>query len=123
MAPERIVALAMVPGVALAFVLIAAMTMRMSKQQLEVVAANLCELAHEIARHRQGDGPHWIMLSHVEREMLRHGIAINGDDLQAAVALAVERCVLRVEGQPVHSIGAWRRDWQLDREPERFARR
>ena len=113
----------MVPGVALAFVLIAAMTTLMSKQQLEVVAANLCELANEIARHRQGAGPHCIALSHVEREMLRHGIAINGDDLQAAVALAVKRCVLKIEGQPVHSICAWQSDWHLDREPDRFARR
>ena len=110
----------MVPGVAPAFVLITAM--HMSKQQLEVVAASLCELANEIARHRQGAGPHWIMLSDIECEMLRHGIAINGDDLQAAVTLAVERCVLRVEGQPVHSISAWQRDWQLDSEPDRFAR-
>lgn len=116
------VALAMIPGVAVAFVLIGPMTMGMSKQQLEVVAANLCELANEIARHRQGGGPHWIMLSHVEREMLRHGIAINGDDLQAAVALAAERCVLRVEGQPVHSISAWQRDWGLEREPGRVTR-
>lgn len=96
----------MITGVALPVVLILVMTVRMSKQHLEVVATNLCKLANEISRHRQGGGPHWIALSHVEREMLRHGIAINSDDLQAAVALAVERCVLRVEGQPVHSISA-----------------
>jgi len=65
----------MITGAALAFVLIAAMTMRTSKRNLEVVAANLCELANEIARHRRGGGPHWIVLSHFEREMCRHGIA------------------------------------------------
>lgn len=91
----------LVPGAAVVFVLIVTMNTRMSRQQLEVVAANLCELANEIARHRQGAG-----LSQVEREMLRDGIVMNGDDLQAAVALAVERCVLRVEGQPVQSVSA-----------------
>ena len=85
------------------------MIRRMSRQQLEVVAANLCELANEIARHRRGGGPHWVMLSHIEHEMLRYGIEIHGDDLQAAVSIAAELCVLKTAGEPVHSISSWQK--------------
>ena len=99
------------------------MTKPMSRRQLEVIAAHLCELANEIAHHRQGGGPHWTMLAHVEREMLRVGIEIHRDDLRAAVLIAVERCVLKTEGEPIHSISAWPRNWHIGEAEARQAGR
>jgi len=35
----------------------------------------------------------------------QHGVELHGEDLQATVSIAAERCVLKTEGKPVHSVG------------------
>jgi hypothetical protein len=79
----------------------------------DAIAEHLCALVRELTRHRQGRGPHWVMVETVAREMRRHGLDLAHDDLQAAIALCVERHVMKTAGDPVHSIAPWQKDWQL----------
>jgi hypothetical protein len=58
----------------------------------EALADHLCALAAELTRHRQGPGPHWLMVETIARELRRHGVNVTGD--QAAIAVARVRCVL-----------------------------
>ena len=54
-----------------------------------------------------------MMLADIE-EALRHH-RLDANELQAAIAIAVERRLLRVAGTPVHSISPWRNGWPIDR--------
>lgn len=71
------------------------------------LADHLCALIIGLTSHRQGSGPHWIMVETIGRELRRHGFKFSDADLQAAIAIAAERCVLKVEGDPVHSVSVW----------------
>ena len=53
------------------------------------------------------------MVETIAREMRRHGLTVTDAELQAAIEMARVRCVLKVEGNPVHSISPWQRDWNL----------
>jgi hypothetical protein len=75
-----------------------------TRRQIEAIADQLCALVDELTRHRGGSGPHWIGVDTIEHSMRRHGVAVHHDDLQAAVAIAVKRCVLKTEGNPPHSV-------------------
>lgn len=79
----------------------------------DAIADHLCDLVRELTSHRQGRGPHWIAVSTIEREMRRRGLDLAHDDLQAAISIAVERCVLKTAGEPPHSIAAWQKDWRV----------
>jgi hypothetical protein len=79
----------------------------------DAIADHLCELITGLTKHRQGRGPHWIAVSDLEQELRRHGLDLAQDDLQAAIALCVERHVMKAEGKPAHSIAPWQKDWQL----------
>jgi hypothetical protein len=70
----------------------------------DAIASHLCDLVRGLTSHRQGSGPHWIAVSTIERELRRHGLDLAHDDLQAAIAICVERRTLKAEGDPVHSI-------------------
>lgn len=83
------------------------MSSRLSAKQLSVLADQVCELAHALTSHRAGGGPHWIMVGHMMAALAAHGVNVTLEDMDAAIALAVERCVLKTEGQPVHSISPW----------------
>lgn len=86
-----------------------------TRRELEAVAGHLCDLARGLTSHRGGTGPHWIMVSTVHDALGRHGIALDDADLQAAIAIAVERHVMKAEGKPVHSITPWQKDWDIKR--------
>ena len=76
----------------------------------DAIADHLCTLIAGLTSHRRGGGPHWLMVSTLERELRRHGLDLSHDDLQAAISLCVERRTLKAEGRPVHSISpieAW----------------
>jgi hypothetical protein len=77
---------------------------RLTRRQLDALADRVCELVHALTSHRGGTGPHWIMIHDIETALRKHGLDIDHDDLQAAVAIAVERCVLKTEGEPPHSV-------------------
>lgn len=79
----------------------------------DAIADHLCDLIAGLTAHRQGSGPHWIAVSTIERELRRHGLDLAQDDLHAAVAIAVSRCVLKTAGEPVHSIAVWQKDWEI----------
>lgn len=79
----------------------------------DALADHLCDLVRELTRHRQGGGPHWVMVETVARELRRHGIGIDDADLQAAIAVCVERHTMKAEGDPVHSIAPWQKDWEI----------
>jgi hypothetical protein len=44
------------------------------------------------------------MLSEIEAAFHAYGVDIRGDELQQAIAIAVERCALKTAGQPMHSV-------------------
>jgi hypothetical protein len=79
----------------------------------DAIADHLCEIVAGLTAHRQGRGPHWVMVETVAREMRRHGLDLAHDDLQAAIALCVERHVLKTAGTPPHSIAPWQREWDV----------
>lgn len=80
-----------------------------------ILADNLCDLVRELTRPRQGGGPHWLAVSDLHAAMRRHGLDLADDDLQAAIAICVERCVLKTAGDPPHSVAPWQRDWDIGR--------
>ena len=53
------------------------------------------------------------MVETIARDLRRHGVPVTGDELQAAIAVARVRSVLKVEGDPLHSISPWQKDWDL----------
>jgi hypothetical protein len=55
-----------------------------------------------------------LMVSTIAAKLQRHDVTVTGDELQAAIAVARGRCVLKVEGNPVHSISPWQKAWDLD---------
>lgn len=77
------------------------------------LADHLCDLIAGLTSHRQGRGPHWISVSDLERELRRHGISVTHDDLQSAIALCVERHVMKAEGSPTHSVAVWQKEWDV----------
>jgi hypothetical protein len=79
----------------------------------DVLAETLCDLARELTSHRRGGGPHWIAVSDIEDAMRRHGLDIDHDDLQAAIAICVERHTMKAEGRPFHSIAPWQKEWKI----------
>lgn len=85
----------------------------MSRAQLEGIASLVYDLVIELTRHRPPGERRWMMLADIE-EALRHH-RLDANELQAAIAIAVERRLLRVAGTPVHSISPWRNGWPIDR--------
>ncbi|MGE0758873.1 MAG: hypothetical protein AB7O38_17760 [Pirellulaceae bacterium] len=75
-----------------------------TRVQLEGIAALLYDLAVELTRHRRGSGPYWIMIADLYEALDRCGLDLAHDDFDAAIVIAVERCVLKTVGTPVHSI-------------------
>jgi hypothetical protein len=70
----------------------------------DAIADHLCDLVRGLTAHRGGSGPHWVMVETLACELRRHGLDLAHDDLQAAIALCVERRTLKAEGDPAHSI-------------------
>ena len=69
--------------------------------------SHLVELVEALTKHRQGSGPHWLMVSEIEAALRAHGVEIDGAELHQAIAIARQRCELKTEGQPVHSVSRW----------------
>lgn len=82
-----------------------------------ILADHLCDLVRELTRHRQGSGPHWLAVSDLHAAMRRHGLDLALDDLQAAIAVCVDRGTMKGEGEPPHSISPLQREWQIGRKP------
>jgi hypothetical protein len=82
----------------------------------DAIADHLCELIAGLTSARRGRGPHWIAVSTVARELRKADIVVDDADLQAAIALCVERHVMKAEGRPAHSIAVWQKDWKIERE-------
>lgn len=53
------------------------------------------------------------MLADIEEALRRQDLDAN--ELQRAIAIAVERRLLKAAGTPVHSISPWCSSWQIDR--------
>lgn len=87
--------------------------MPMSCAQLEGLVSLVYDLAVELTRHRPGGEPRWVMLADIEEALRQH--ELDSGELQAAIAIAIERRLLRAAGTPVHSICPWRNGWQIDR--------
>lgn len=68
------------------------------------LADHLCDLVRSLTANRRGSGPHWVAVSTVWRELQRAKVKVLPADLQAAIAICVERRTLKAEGEPVHSI-------------------
>ena len=88
-------------------------TMPMSCAQLEGLAFLVSDVVVELTRHRPAGESRWVMLADIEEAMRQH--ELDSNELQAAIAVAVERRLLRAAGTPVHSISPWRNGWQIDR--------
>jgi hypothetical protein len=67
----------------------------------------VCELVEALTKHRQGSGPHWLMVSTIEAALRAHGVELNGTELHQAIAIAQLRYELKTQGQPVHSVSRW----------------
>ena len=89
--------------------------MPLARRQLDAIADHLCDLVRELTSHRRGTGPHWIMVADLHDALVRHGLDLDDDDLQAAIAICVGRHVMKAEGTPVHSISRWQKDWDIRR--------
>lgn len=87
--------------------------MSATHRHLETIAASLPGLAIGLTRHRQGPGPHWIMVGAVIEALREHGIGISDADLDAAIAIAVANDALKAVGDPVHSISPWQKHWDF----------
>jgi len=87
--------------------------MPMSCAQLEGLVSLVHDLAVELTRHRPGGESRWVMLADIEEALRQH--ELDSGELQAAIAIAIERRLLRAAGTPVHSICPWRNGWQIDR--------
>lgn len=79
----------------------------------DAIADHLCEIVAGLTSHRQGSGPHWIMVADLQDALRRHGLDLGGNDLQAAIAICVERHTMKAEGRPAHSIAVWQKDWDI----------
>jgi hypothetical protein len=40
-------------------------------------------------------------------KLCAHGVEVDGAELHQAIAIAQQRCDLKTEGQPVHSVSRW----------------
>lgn len=78
-------------------------TARRKGESVEALALRVCEAVVELTRHRTGRGQQWVMLDSVQKRL-----GLSDDDLQAAVAFAVEHDTLMAQGHPVHSIAVHR---------------
>ena len=78
-----------------------------SKHQEHVLADHVCKLVEALTKHRQGSGPHWLMVSEIEAALRAHGVEVAGAELHQAIAIAWQRRELKTEGQPVHSVSRW----------------
>lgn len=70
----------------------------------DAIADHLCDIVLALSGHRRGSGPHWVMVADIARELRRHKLDLDENDLQAAIAICVERRTLKAEGRPVHSV-------------------
>lgn len=59
------------------------------KRRIEALALQICEAVVELTRHRKGRGQQFVMRDSVEKHL-----GVPREDLQAAVAFAVERSAL-----------------------------
>lgn len=76
----------------------------LTRRQIATLADRLPAVVAALTGHRSGRGAQWVAVDTLLRDLRRHGVAVTADDLQAAVAIAVERRVLAVEGDPPHSV-------------------
>lgn len=80
-------------------------------------ADRLSDLVAELTRRRRGHGSHWLMVGDLHAALAWHGVEVSTDDLDAAIAVAVEWCVLKTAGAPVYSISPWQRSRPIGGEP------
>jgi hypothetical protein len=79
----------------------------LSRRQLAALVDHVCELANALTSRRSGIGPQWIAVSTIADKLAEHGVEVDEADLDAIIAIAVERCTLKVEGNPPHSVSPW----------------
>lgn len=84
-----------------------------SCDQLEGLASLVYGLVVELTSHRPRGESRWVMLADIEEALRRQDLDAN--ELQRAIAIAVERRLLKAAGTPVHSISPWCSSWQIDR--------
>ena len=75
-----------------------------SQRRLTVLAMRICHAVVDLTRHRTGRGRRWVMLQAIEERLGD----VPADELQEALARAVESGVLMARGDPVHSIALHR---------------
>ncbi len=76
----------------------------MLPHQLEAIADHICDLVRALSENQPRSVPRRIALHDIHAAMRRQGLKVTVDDLRAAVAIAVDRGMLKAAGKPVHSV-------------------
>lgn len=73
------------------------------------LADQLHDVVTELTGGQRKGIPRWLMVSVLHDDRNDHGFDVRLADLQAAIASAVERGTLKAEGDPPHSVYAYRK--------------
>lgn len=82
------------------------MAVTLSARRLEALTRQVAPLAEALADQQVGHGPHWVSVSDLLAAFQKYGLDITAEDLAQALEIAARRGLVKVEGQPPHSVAA-----------------